>query len=249
MLVFEIINERVVDEVSAQKRAYDAYKQVTKAVSANNFIEIELSDGNRNFYGLEPNKIGLIDVPPNWIIMIGLKTSNKSVFDGAIWKINDGRWMGKYTRVLVVYALDKYNVDSLKKCVNTTSFLETFMHEFIHLIDDQRTQGRINAREPEDPKTNRSGYLNDPAEFNAYFHQFAHNWLNCLAETQEHPEDLADLMDLYGISGNFEIDLKKLVNQSHYSKVFFKTLDETRRKSILRRLYRLYQEILSFKTT
>lgn len=245
MKLFEILHEAIDDDVSAQQQAFAAYRIVAKAVAANNFIEIELPE-ERHFYGLEPSKIGLLNVPPELLIMIGVKTSQLSVLNGAIWVIDGNPWMGKYSSVLVVHGLREFTEDELKKCVNSTNFVETFQHEFIHVLDNDRTQGKIIARGPID-STNRHVYLNDPAEFNAYYHQFADNWLSCLGDIQKNPEDADDLKSLYNISGNFQTDLKKLINRSPYSKKFFETLNETRRKSIMKRLFRLYQELMSVK--
>lgn len=243
MRFFEIIRETAEQDSQATARASDAYRCVAKAVGSNDFFEVELHDG-RQFYGFDPVKIGLADVPADLLILVGLRTSNHSVLNGALWTIDGSPWMDKYRLVLVVHGMREFTVAALQSCVHSTGFMETFKHEFIHVLDQQRTQGRITARKPIDPH-DRQAYFNDPAEFNAYFHQFADSWLDCLQNAQQHPDDADDYKGLYGITGDFKADLKALIDRSPYSKKYFATLDGPRRKSILRRLYRLHNAIIS----
>jgi hypothetical protein len=237
MQIENLLIERTSDDIIAHRKAMTAFRLVSQYAYKH---PPDFQDDGR-FYGLDPDKVGLSSRfgMSRTIILVGLRKVNSQIMAGAVWNFTEPL-ENRFTRAMAIYGMREFTDDEFRRTVNSTAFMSTFVHEFIHLLDMARTNNKIDK--PYDSK-NKPQYYNDPAELNAFFHTFADNWLDCLHNIDESPESAADLLSLYAITGDFKIDLAKLIRQSGQSQEFFDILTKDRRKSVLARLYRLHKEI------
>jgi hypothetical protein len=149
-----------------------------------------------------------------------------------------------YETAIAIFCMQEFSMEQLRSSVTSVGFMQTFEHEYLHVLDNQRTDNRIIARARNDPTNNRAGYYNDPAEFNAYYHDIAKDMMLVIDAATKKPEDAKDYFDLYGFTGDWKSDLSRLLMKNVYTRSFVKHLTPERRKALLRRLYRLYQEML-----
>lgn len=236
--------ERTSDDVAAHAKAMLAFKLVSLYAYKH---PPDFQDDGR-FFGLDPDKVGLTTRfgLHDAMFLVGLHKPGSSVMAGAVW-IFPEPLDNRFTRALVIYGMREFTEDAFRATVNSTKFMSTFVHEFIHLLDFTRTDNRIikpYASNNEAELGDSPEYYNDHAELNAFFHTFAMNWLGCLHDINENPDDAGDLLSIYYITGEFEPDLRRLIYQSRQSRKFFTMLTPARRKSVMRRLYRLHAEIV-----
>jgi len=248
---FREIFEFVQDDLSAHEKATAAFQRLGNHVYDSKVgydFDLEIS-GRGEFYAIKPEtvKLGFDDV----CILLGLRKKHTQVMEGGIMEFNTPL-DGKYNFAIVVYCMRSLSIDEMKSSVNSTGFMSTFEHEYVHVLDIKRTNSAITARNyggdrpgtNDDVPLNRSQYYNDPAEFNAYFHTFGGDWLTILNSIKNSPDDAEDMKSLYGITGDFKKDLARLIAASEQSQAFFKYLSERNRKRIVQRLYQVYQEIV-----
>lgn len=239
--IFEFVNH----DLTAHETAVAAFQRLANHVydGKEHDFDLEIS-GRGEFYVIRPETVslGFDDV----CIMLGLRRPHTSIIEGGVMKF-DTPLDGKYNFAIVMYCMRSLSVGEMKASVNSTLFMSTFEHEYVHVLDIKRTNNAIIPKRSDDAMErplNRSQYYNDPAEFNAFFHTFGSNWLSILKSIKQSPDDAEDMKSLYDITGDFKKDLSTLMNASEQSRAFFKYLSERNRKRITQRLYLLYQEIV-----
>jgi hypothetical protein len=245
MLMHDILIERTSDDLSAQARATAAFhlfaNYVYQGAHAPHFtIDIK---GRGEFYGFDCQQIGFDSEFDDMVILIGLRNKRSVVMAGATWHLPMYPLNGKYRRAICMNALREFKASEISQAVNSTAFISTFEHEFIHILDSARTNNKIMGTKSRPDGTSKAAYYNDPAEFNAFFHTFCSAWLACLTATQQNPETGRDLADIYDITGDFSADLTALMQKDSHSRDFFKHLSLPRRRAIIRRLYLLHKEL------
>lgn len=206
--------------------------------------EYEIEIGSRgDFYGFDPRNIkfdtefGLDDL----IILIGMVNKKSRVMAGGIW-VFDEPILGRFKHAIVIHSMREFTEEEMRKSVVSTSFVTTFEHEFIHVLDNRRTNNKIgNSPDPHD----QTAYYNDDGEFNAFYHTVAQTWLWTLKGVLQEPEYAKDYIDLANMTGDFSSDLKRLMNATDQGSTFFKRLTPRNHKRIIGRLYQLHREIMA----
>lgn len=218
------------NDVEAHKSAMKAFHQLSSYVSAHPEGDHLIEYGKQGDYiGYDGRKIGFTGTPI-MIVMLGAKSSTNST--GSAIMFSEPQIDG-FDGALVFNCLRNVDEHEAQKVVNTTKFLSLFQHEYIHALDFKRIK-----RDSHIPDTtNLGGYINDPAEYNARYHDLADSLLSILSSS---PDNVKDLADLYGFTGNFTNDLSAMMNKDQNTKFFMKWLNDDRRKALLKRLYKLY---------
>jgi hypothetical protein len=189
------------------------------------------------FYGCYGDECGIsqeLDIP-NFLILVGKQKAGLKP-SGAFCRYEDPIVInGKNTYFTIYIDIVKDELDSVsaRKAVASTNFMSIFKHEFIHFLDSLRgvKMGVVDALR-DGPKK----YLMAGPEFNARFHDLAHNWTSAVREmiTSRNIEDIESLADIYDITGDFKADLKILLsNADASSKFFLKHLNKEKRESII----------------
>lgn len=186
-------------------------------------------------------KCGLADMP-HLAILITTHRGDEKALTGTAYDWQAAPVLG-YTQCIAIHALSEIDASAIAQAVGNTRFLFVFEHEFIHVLDDARTAGRIGDNYS--VKTNKV-YFNHPAEFNAFYHGIA-STLSSLADAiRDDPASADDLMDLHGLDGNFAHDLTTLLRPHHLAAAnFLRNLEPKRRRSMVRRLYALHGEVFA----
>lgn len=178
----------------------------------------------------------------DFLLLLGVRKSMAVGISGMV--MDFGQDVFGYQTGLAIYCMQQFNIDEMRKTVNSVGFMHVFEHEYLHMLDNARTQNRIVARVGSDPRTNKSGYYNDPAEFNAYYHDIAKDMMAVIEAAQTNPEDAKDYLDLFGFTGHWQTDLKRLLTKDVYAQSFVQHLTPERRKALIRRLYRLHHQMI-----
>lgn len=221
------------EDVAAHDKASQAAIAISSYVHTKGTDKLLDIEGIGEFLAVLPKSVGL---DRRLLILLGLHQKNTRGISGAYWNIS--KVLGKYDRVIVIYCLREITQAEARRAVNSTEFLDVVTHEFIHFLDDMRTNGNALSRREFDAR-DRAAYFNDPAEFNAFFHNFASNLLSFIGEAKKNPEDAADLADLYGISTDFTKTVRGMKTVDRYA--FSKWLKEDRFKRAIARLYKLHK--------
>lgn len=245
MRIADILLDSVTTEMSMQRQARQAANVVIQHVYHGHqpYQGIEIVDDDRSLSGdfyvyRSKEDLGL---HLDFLLLIGVRQPNTVGMSGAVAGL--GQDVFGYETAIAIYCMQQFGMDQLRRSVNSVGFMQTFEHEYLHLLDNQRTDNRIIGKDV-DPKDDRAGYYNDPAEFNAYYHDIAKDMMAVIDAAAEKPEDAKDYFDLYGFTGDWKSDLSHLLMKNVYTQSFVKHLTPERRKALLRRLYRLYQTLL-----
>ena len=226
--------------LKARQTVLTVCKAIYYGAKADHHVEL----GNYGQFLLyDAERLGLTTNSPelkNLAIMLGLKNPKAIGLSGAFMRFGE-TIMGRYDRAIMVYGLTAIEDSAAKVLVNSTEFMRVFEHEFIHLLDGDRTSGKSFPKLFIDPA--KPSYFNDPAEFNAFFHNLSDAFTSILNAAKD--GKACHYAELYGYSGEFLKDVSKLT--SGYSiailKRFVKSLTDDRRKAMWRRLYKLHQAV------
>ena len=238
MLIVDLL-ESAADEMAMYKQVRQAANTVVRDIyrGAKPFHEIELGSYG-DFYAYRSREdLGLDKA---FLLMLGVRRNNTVGMSGMV--VDFGQSVFGYEKGVAIYCMSEFSLTNMRTTVNSVGFIKVFEHEFLHMLDNERTADRIVT--PTDPKANPAGYYNSPAEFNAYYHDIAKNLLAVIEQINAHPHEAQDYLDLYGFSGEWKADLSHLLIQDVYAQRFVQSLTPERKKALLRRLYRLYQQML-----
>ena len=240
MLIATLL-ESPTDETAMYQQVHQASTTVIQAIyrGSRPFHEVELGSYG-DFYAYRSREdLGLDKA---FLLMIGLRRAKTLGMSGMV--LNLGQSVFGYERGMAIYCMSEFTVENMRATVNSVGFMKTFEHEYLHLLDNERTQDRIVPKSV-DTRADPAGYYNSPAEFNAYYHDMAKNLLAVITAAKANPQEAQDYFDLYGFSGDWKADLSRLLTQDQYTKKFVSLLTPERRKALLRRLYRLYEQMLA----
>lgn len=129
----------------------------------------------------------------------------------------------------------------------------TMMHEIQHYFDVKRYKGRstpdsrYQGGQFDDPDADRAAYYNNPAEYNAFFHNIAEPLLSYLRMVRKDGIETAEVF-ARPIDPDFRAflrDAAKRMSRAHARA--FDTFDETYRRRMLKRLFALHQEVMRVK--
>lgn len=232
------------DDIARSEQAQRATRIVTHAIygGAKPDFHVQFADhGEFLLYGADT--LGLAAEFPAFdglCLAFGLKDPNAVGFSGRVGRFANEKLFDRYDRCIFFHCLAKISAADVRSATNSTAFLSISNHEFMHLLDAERTDGRImkgvsNAKD-------KAGYYNDPAEFNAYFHDVA-DALTYIGSAPQRGESAADYADLYGLTGDFARDVAKMLKKDVYTSAFVKWLRDDRRKALLKRLYKLHSHV------
>jgi hypothetical protein len=241
MRFHEIISERAVDDAKAATAAQKAYRSFAEYAVSNEECDIVLDMDGSEFYGFYPKNFrnGEIFGPDDMIVMVGPKTSSNVT---ASLNTFDEPVEGKYQYALVMRSARADSEESAVDSISSTQFLTAFKHEMIHRFDNIRTNGKVTANDPNYNSKDHRVYFNDVFEFNAFYHEIASDLTSALHEISDYPGDASEIADLYGYDPDFKTYLKK-ITQSGDGKLFVRELTTDRRKALLRRLYKMHDEV------
>lgn len=129
--------------------------------------------------------------------------------------------------------------------VHDRNIHQVLKHEFAHYIDSKRFDFDETKYVPYDEDATE--YYNTPVEFNAYYHIAVDRLMTCLHQMTRTPTRCQHFADIFGIAADFQTTMERVINKpaSPYVQSFLKTLNDRNRRSYLKRVYRLHQEILS----
>lgn len=216
-----------------------AYKQVSQYIYAKHEPDFDLELGSKGEYYVYSSRSMKVD--GDFLLLIGLRHPHAYGMSGAVMTFDDAVF-GMH-RGIAIYGMRKMTMEDLHSTVNSTSFLTVFEHEYLHLLDIDRTNGRITAKKP--PDTRKADYYNDPAEFNAFYHDLAKPLLDAIRNIQDEPQYTKDILYLHDITGDFRQDIAQMMTASVHTQRFTASLTPERRRSLLRRLYGLYQQMMA----
>lgn len=241
------LREDVTSDIDAHDKAINAFRTFSNYIHNDGVPDFELTIGKKEYYAYKPEHFTTDDTLHNFVILLGVfHKNNISKSHGSFMYLGQ-KVLNKYEYAIVFNCLAEFKENYIKRGVLNTKFLSTFEHEYIHAIDfaTKRFQPEIfSLSAPPITDKTKEEYYNDNAEFNAFYHTFASNWLRILKDYKE-GDNFKDLMDLYDISVDFKTDLKKLINQSEQSKQFFNSLNQDKKRRYISRLYQLHKEIVS----
>lgn len=234
MLLSELLLEAVSGELAMAHQARRASHIFTMYVYKGNppYKEVEWGNHGKVFV-FRSDDVG-IDKP--MLILIGMKEPRAIGLSGGVYRFSTPIF--GYDRAIMVSGMREFTQEELRRVATGTNFIEVFGHEYIHVLDADRTSGRImkGIAGPED----QTAYFNDPAEFNAFYHDVARPLLDLIKVITTDPEYFDDYLGLYGFNGDWKHDLSYMLTRDGIIRRFVATLTATRRRSLLKRLYRLY---------
>lgn len=236
------IAESAEQEIAMNQQVRQASRTVMERIyhGQDPYHEIELG-GHGDFYVYRSREDLGLDL--EFLLMLGVRKSMTIGMSGMV--MDFGQDVFGYRKGLAIYCMQNFSIDEMRRTVNSVGFMQTIEHEFLHMLDNARTQDRIVARGEIDTRNNKAGYYNDPAEFNAYYHDIAKDMMAVIAAAQANPEEAKDYLDLYGFTGEWQADLRRLVSKNVYTQSFVQHLTPERRKALLKRLYRLHQQMMT----
>jgi hypothetical protein len=126
---------------------------------------------------------------------------------------------------------------------------DVLIHELTHYLDAARNPS-IHTKGTGEDKQGKTKYYNDPAEFNAFFTNFAHPLLAILALDEPDSKQLARFAKGLGISRDFKDTLSALIQRAAGQPIpalkrYWQHLLPNRKKRVLRRLYVLHQQVVA----
>jgi hypothetical protein len=242
------LNESPTNDAAMAKQAHAATMMITRGIyggiTAQHFVELA---GHGDFLIWSAKSLGLTDIDPrlsNFCVMLGPKNPNALGLSGAVFRYEPSLF-GQYNRCVVVYGLKANWLlapnQAAKDLVNSTSFIKVMAHEFIHVLDSLRASKIIDRQTSHpDSDENKRKYYNDPAEFNAYYHDI----VDMLTDIANAGDDAKDYADLHGFTGNFKTDLGFMLGRDIYTRSFMKWLLAPRHRALLRRIYKMHQHVI-----
>jgi hypothetical protein len=243
MRYFEIISESPEQDGAMASQAQAAASTVLHAIVADPKPEHEVELGKYgDFFLYNPKALGLTkDYPElsDLAVMIGKPQKNAIGNSGAVMNFGE-TILGKYSHAIIIYCVRELTEEGVRKWTNSTSFLEIFAHEFMHVLDNKRTNNAIIPRGGSKAFSDQNAYYNSASEFNAYYHDIVASLTSFI---RSNPDDLVDMADLYNFSGDFRKDLPNLLQRNMYTQSFVKWLRDDRRKALLKRIYKLYDHV------
>ena len=238
LIAMREITESASLDVTMHRQVSDACRTVMDYIYRGNEPYAEVTFGDMGeFYVFLSRTMGLED---DFLLAIGVRNPHAIGMSGAL--SNFSRSVFGYDRGIFIHGMRRFTTEDMRATINSTSFIEVFQHEFLHLLDIHRTSGRITARNRIDAH-NHAQYYNDPAEFNAYLHDAARPMLDVIQAAKTTPHDARDYMSLFGLSGDPRDDIAQLLTRNMLLRRFVKSLTPNRRRSLLRRLYLLHQRM------
>lgn len=238
-MLIAFLFESSADEMAMYQQVRQASHAVVHAIyrGSKPFREVELGTFG-DFYTYRSREDFGLDV--GFLLLIGLRKKAAVGMSGMV--VDFGQLVFGYQKGLAIDCMSEFSVTNMRTMANSVGFMKVFEHEYLHMLDNRRTADRIVTLT--DPKNDPAGYYNSPAEFNAYYHDIAKNMLAVIAAANAKPQEARDYFDLYGFSGEWKADLSLLLSDDVYAQKFVSLLTPERRKALLRRLYRLYQQML-----
>jgi len=240
------INESASIEVAMHQQAREACQTVMQYINDHEpYREITL--GNYGDYYVYLSRAMRLDDAIetrgqlDFLLLIGQHQPNTYGMSGAL--MNLGTTVFGCDQAIIIYGMRQDTLDEMRRTVNSTSFIQVFQHEFLHLLDRIRTKGQITTKTNVDPH-NQTQYYNDPAEFNAYYHDIATEMLEVIHYAETDPENVADYMNLYGLTGDWRRDIPSMLTKNLMTRRFTTSLTPDRRRALMRRLYRLHQRMI-----
>lgn len=244
MLITHILNlsETVEHDILSAGNATKAALQVSRAIhgGVKPFCDVEMEPG-MNFLAFDPSALGLTKLNPQLErcpILLGMKEKNTVGMSGIVATIPLGILTPQSDRCIGIMGMREFTEEGARILVMSTEFVSTIRHEFIHLYDN--FSGRISLKSVD--SLNKTQYYNDAGEFNAYYHDMT-DMLTSIASAAEQAESPKDYADLYGFTGDFNKDLRKMCEHDIHTRAFWKWLTDDRRKALLRRIYKLHKHV------
>lgn len=151
--------------------------------------------------------------------------------------------------VITIYCLDDlHDTDkAAERIIHGYHVHDVLIHEITHYLDSKRNPAFFGGKDNEDD--GRSGYYNNPNEFNAYFTNLAYPLLHFLNLVEEggSAERLASVLK---ISRDFKANLEMMVRRAATKpngayKRFYEKLDQRNRRALMKRLYALHQQVIA----
>ena len=220
------------------QQAREACQKVMRYVYDGHEPEREVNWRGKDFYVYRSHDVG---IEQNFLIWIGPRQENTIGMSGMLVTFNTTIFDAD--RAIIIWGMQGNTLKQLRSTVNSTAFMTVFEHEFLHLLDSDRTDRRIISKKPVD-STDHDRYYNDPAEFNAYYHDIAKEMMAVIAAAEKAPEDAKDYMDLSGLTGDWKKDIAGMLTKDLAAQRFTKSLRPERRRALMRRLYRLHQRMI-----
>ena len=244
MLITDVLNlsETVEHDILSARRATKAALQVSHAINqgVKPFCEVEMKPGV-NVLAFDPTELGLTKLDPQLErcpILLGMQEESTRGMSGIVATLPLGSLTPQTDRCIGIMGMRDYTLEGARTLVMSTEFVATIRHEFIHLFDN--FGGRISLKSID--SLDNAQYYNDTAEFNAFYHDMT-DMLTSIASAAEHAESPKDYADLYGFTGDFNKDLRKMCDHDFHTKAFWKWLTDDRRKALLRRIYKLHKHV------
>lgn len=130
--------------------------------------------------------------------------------------------------------------------VDSEQMRDTLLHELIHQDDATR-----NPAMDRQTRRERSGYYNSPHEFNAFYHQLSAPMMHFLdaASKSKNPEATARLAARLHLHREFMPTIRDLIQSTGGNtsvQEFLDHADDIRMKKLLKRLYALHKEVVSY---
>jgi hypothetical protein len=155
--------------------------------------------------------------------------------------------------IITVYCLeDLQNTETAAKTIIYRHPVhDVLIHELIHYLDSARNSTMYSKSTGED-KQGKAEYYNDPAEFNAFFHNLAQPLLAFLeaARNDAGLPGLTQFAKAQGIDLDFKETLAMLIQRAQGQanpalKRYWTYLLPDRRRRVIRRLYALHQQVIA----
>lgn len=238
-------NEDVQMDVDMHSMATKAAQMVMEYVSRGGAIHYHFIVGEDEYFAIKPEAIGwdkefgidhclmmyTLSDPRSHNGLSGSYVRFKTPLDN------------HYTCGIVYECLPQLDYTLIPKYTYTTMFLEAVSHEFIHLMDDVRSNNKIFPADQDASK--KREYYNGAAEFNAYFHGVASTLLHFIKDAKSlTTEEIRDVAEIYGIDRDFKATLRNLLSSTVHVRDFIKWLEVGNRKRLIARLYKLHQEVI-----
>jgi hypothetical protein len=236
MLVADLLLDSATTEVSMYQQAREACQKFMRYVHDGNKPQRELNWRGSDFYLFHSHDIG---IEQNFLIWIGPHQEGTIGMSGMYATFSQPVFAS--SRAIIIWGMAANTLKHLRSTVLSTEFMKVFEHEFLHLLDADRTNRGISKRGPIDA-SNHDQYYNDPGEFNAYYHDIAKDMMAVIAEKD--PESAKFYMEMSGLTGDWKTDIPHMLTKDSAVQRFTKSLRPERRRALMRRLYRLYQQMI-----
>jgi hypothetical protein len=240
MLLVDLL-EYAENDLSMSNKARELSYVVSRAIydgkKPDHYVEFS---GRQEFLIYEPQSVGLDEYPELAVMFTLRKPNTAGSVSAAVCKFTKGGvLLGKYSRGMIFYGLRNMTYDEVKIMVGGTAFHDAFAHEMMHHLDSIRSDDRM----PTSKSDNKARYYNNDSEFNAYYHDIVRNLTGAINEIKK-GEKPSDIMGLYSLTGDFKTDIAKILKPNGiHEREFLKWLRNSRRKALIKRIYKLYGEL------